>query len=273
MRGLSVLPAILIAATAMAFSLVGAAGMTGKAGLNQAVALYHQGSYDSSLARLEALESTGPWKHRDSLSLLQYLGMSCSRLNRDSASIGYFSQLLQLDSLFRFPKNEDSLILKNFSAAQEAREGRLNPSPAPITLAPPSTDTAGGPTRTSLRLETQTYPAPALAGPTLVGATEPAPSSARSPRIGLAYGALPLGIGWVARKQAKSGLVLGLLQAGGLFLSIYASEIQANEQNDTYAIRDHQEMTALKQWQWTQRVSLSMALGAYLFSLIASAGD
>jgi len=77
----------------------------------------------------------------------------------------------------------------------------------------------------------------------------------------------------MARKQVKSGLVLGFLQAGGLFLSIYASELQSNEQNDTYAVRDHQEMTHLKQWQWVQRVSLSMALGAYLFSLIASAGD
>ena len=36
---------------------------------------------------------------------------------------------------------------------------------------------------------------------------------------------------------------------------------------------DKEELAQIQQWQWVQRVSFSTAVGSYLFSLIASAGD
>ncbi|HKP94835.1 MAG TPA: hypothetical protein VJ385_03660, partial [Fibrobacteria bacterium] len=92
-------------------------------------------------------------------------------------------------------------------------------------------------------------------------------------KIGLAMGAVPFGAGWLTDHKVKRGLALGLLQAGGIVLSLYASHMQTAEQNDAFKTRDEGELATVQTWQWVQRVSLSTALGAYLFSLIASAGD
>jgi tetratricopeptide (TPR) repeat protein len=213
--------------------------------LNQAVSLYHQAQYDSALAHLKALKTIGPWKKRDSLSLFQYLGMTSTKIGQEAEAVDYFSGLLDLDSLFQFPTNEDTLILGTFRRAQEMRLMK-NDAPLPDTQDQPQA------------LSIQILPAPVLS-------TSPQPS-ATPPKIGFAYGAIPLGAGWIARSRLNSGLSLGFIQASGILLSIYASEMQNKQQ-------DNGDLASLHKWQWTQRISLSTALGAYIFSLIASAGD
>jgi hypothetical protein len=86
-------------------------------------------------------------------------------------------------------------------------------------------------------------------------------------------GAIPLGGGWIFRGRKKQGWTLAILQAGGLALSFYASSQISAAERDADGIRDHAELGNELRWQWTQRVTLSVALGAYLFSLIASKGD
>jgi len=67
-------------------------------------------------------------------------------------------------------------------------------------------------------------------------------------------------------------LSLACLQAGGLALSFYASSrITALDGGPEGT--DPGERKSELGWQWTQRVTLSIALGAYLFSLIASKGE
>jgi hypothetical protein len=93
------------------------------------------------------------------------------------------------------------------------------------------------------------------------------------PSIGLAMGSMPFGTGWFVRHKFKHGLVLGVLQVGGLALSIYASNMQTLEAGDDFRVQDQGELNDINRWQWVQRASLSTAVGAYIFSLIASAGD
>jgi hypothetical protein len=265
-----------VAASASAVMVFGEPN--GKAGLNQAAALYQQARYDSSLARLEALKSSGPWKRRDSLSLFQYLGMASAKLGRDSAAVAYFSDLLRIDSLFQFPRNEDSLILNDFGRARESRSpaasATASAKTAPATIGPKDTATAFAKTIRDDLAE----PLPIAPGNPRAFAPPTAAASAASPmaanrKIGLAFGALPLGTGWMARDRVKSGLALGFLQAGGALFSVYASNAQTQSRSDNHGIRDHDQLASIKQWQWVQGISLSTALGAYLFSLIASAGD
>ncbi|HKP97012.1 MAG TPA: hypothetical protein VJ385_14775, partial [Fibrobacteria bacterium] len=98
-------PALLVPiAVAVAAATAPAAPAASQASINKAAAFYHQGRFDSALARLESLKIQGPWKRRDSLSLFQYLGMSSARLGREEQAVDYFSGLLGLDSLFQFPR-------------------------------------------------------------------------------------------------------------------------------------------------------------------------
>jgi hypothetical protein len=90
--------------------------------------------------------------------------------------------------------------------------------------------------------------------------------------MSLALGAVPLGGGWLARRRTSQGLVLGILQAGGFLLSVYASERQNRLYDDGYGLEPH-EVGEATGWQWVQRISLSTALGAYLYSLVASGGE
>ena len=233
--------------------------------INQAVVLYHQASYDSALGRMQTLLSTETLRKRDSLALYQYLGMAAARLGRDSAATTYFGGLLALDSLFQFPRNEDPAILAGFSRAQEIR--RRPPAPAPVP-APSTADPASlspSPVIDSVLPET----------PLARMGVQPPPSAPAPfrPRMNLGYGLVPLGAGWLARKRFSEGMTLGILQAGGFFLSIYASELQSQEQRDGDGIYDRNQMERAERWQWVQRISLSTAMGAYLFSIIASAGE
>jgi hypothetical protein len=263
--------ALLMASTVSVFSMT-----NDKLILNQAVALYHQSNYDSALLRLQGLQSKGPWKRRDSLSLFQYLGMAAAKVGNDSASLGYFSRLLQIDSLFQFPKNEDAVILKTFSQAQELRVSTPNlfqanrPKPNQefnfrskdldsSVAAHNSTLDFNVPVKTSLNLSPME--------------TSPAKNIPQPPKIGLAYGALPLGMGWMVKNRMKTGLALAALQASGLLISVYASEMQSREQGDSWGTQNEREKALTEKYQWIQRISLSTAMGAYLFSLIASAGD
>jgi hypothetical protein len=247
--------------------------------INEAALFYHQGRYDSALARLEAMG--GPFKRRDSLSLYQYLGMASARLGRDSQAAGYFTNLLGMDSLFQFPKNEDPQVLQAFAEARdrkaaEARSETTIPSAIPLSATAPHSGAVPAPAASSA-LSTPSDP---LAMPG--ASTEPAPlapvwsqEKTAPPRgnIGIALGAVPLGAGWLSRNRIKPGLTLGLLQAGGIGLSLYASHLQTREANDIYRVRDDKERAYIQTWQWVQIVSLSTAVGAYLFSLIAAAGD
>jgi hypothetical protein len=282
------------------------------AAVKEAALFYHQGLFDSSLARLEAVKTQGNLRRRDSLSLFQYLGMASARLGREPAAIGYFGSLLQLDSLFQFPRNEDPDVLRAFSRAREERNAPAalsSPSPLspPVSAAidgpglpkPPAAPSAGsGPVPGQDSSTSRPLAAAAgTAGPgpgILLASTPPEPPSSASsgsliplsgpnppdnpslrapPPIGFAMGALPLGTGWFARNKVKHGFILGLLQAGGIALSIYASDRQSREQSDAFEVEDRNEASTLEKWQWVQRVSLSTAVGAYLFSLIASTGD
>ncbi|GEM_PF-2093714 len=282
--------------------------------LNQAAAFYHQGRFDSALTRLEALKANGNIRHRDSLSLFQYLGMSSARLGREPEAAGYFGALLGLDSLFQFPRNEDPAILKAFNRAQGERSARAIPPPplsaGPVPAASPAakSDSAAAASMAVHAPIDSAVSAANVSGATVSnGTAKPAssdapatrpPASAASkatmslsypdapfpvpaggegpkppPRIGLVMGAMPFGVGWFANHKVKHGLALGLLQAGGLALSIYASGMQTHMQSDPFRTQDAGEKADQQKWQWVQRVSLSTAIGAYLFSLIASAGD
>ncbi|MDQ3000856.1 MAG: hypothetical protein M3Y08_06305 [Fibrobacterota bacterium] len=231
----------------------------GGSSINQAAAFYHQGKFDSALANLEVLKGMGPWKRRDSLSFFQYLGMSSARLGREAEAAGYFQGLLGLDSLFQFPRNEDPLVAKAF---QRAREDRL----AQSSLPPSGT----GATAASADMNGKIS---MVDSGRVTGTVSAQRGTEKSAGIGLAMGAIPLGGGWLARHKIKHGMSLGLLQAGGIVLSLYASARVTREAGDGDGIRDEVQLSTVENWQWVQRISLSTALGAYLFSLIASAGD
>lgn len=244
------------------------------ASIHQAAAFYHEGRFDSALARLEALKTQGPWKRRDSLSLYQYLGMASARLGHGDEATGYFSELLGLDSLFQFPRNEDPMVLESFTRAQGQRAAVAAASgspPSPPGPVPPAPDAVPAPGRD--------VPGPAAPGirPGKIsiadsGSTGGKPD-AHHRNLGLALGALPMGAGWLTHQRVATGVALGLLQAGGIALSMYASGIQTRQAGDRFGTQDDGEVASGQTWQWVQRVSLSTAIGAYLFSLIAATGD
>lgn len=264
-------------------------------GLKEAVGLYHRGRYDSALAALDASRPAIA-KRRDSLSLFQYSGMAWARLGSADRAAADFRALLALDSLFQFPRNEDPAILDAFARAQGSRkEGVGDAAPAPDNAARgalpalPAGDAAGsvrpayagpGPDRAvpagagvpgGERVPIPAYPEAGAsggeAGPFGPGRMEREP---RAHGIGLALGAVPLGGGWLAEGRYGKGLTLALLQAGGGALSLYASSRITAERKDQYGIRNETELGNVRRWQWTQGIALSAALGAYLYSLIAS---
>lgn len=263
--------------------------------LKQAAALYHQGLYDSTLTILDACRS-GSLKRRDSLALLQYSGMASARLGRGDEAAAEFRILLGLDSLFQFPRNEDSTILAAFAQAQEEREigdteGPADTGGALDAARPPARDEGAAPATVAMAQAgpagvlpvraaapaRNLVPIPAYPGPEGApggsGSFPASPGTDRRPQgggIGLALGAIPLGAGWLSEGRYKQGLAMAFLQAGGAALSLFASSRISALEGDPYKIQDKSELDAVKGWQWTQRVALSTALGAYLFSLIAS---
>jgi hypothetical protein len=300
-------PRLSVWLSAAASALFTAAAAHG-APVSQAASFYHQGRFDSALTRLEAIKNAGGLKRRDSLSLFQYLGMASARLGREPEAAGHFASLLGMDSLFQFPRNEDPAVLTAFERARAQLSAPASiPSPAPgvPALGHPVRDSSAlaaspaAPARAASPLPSQAA-APqsgartrgdgddrpvVLAGITLteIGADDasegkavPGPGERQAmgtpPRIGLSMGAMPFGTGWFVRNKVKHGLVLGVMQAGGLALSLYASERQSREADDPFRI-ENGELDAVNQWQLVQRVSLTTAVGAYLYSLIASAGD
>ncbi len=275
------------------FATVTASG----APVSEAASFYHQGRFDSALARLDALQSAGDMKRRDSLSLFQYLGMASARLGRVPEAEGYFTTLLGLDSLFQFPRNENPAVRSAFASASARRS--VPPATLPVEPQRP-TGLDGSPATASPAAQTPATPASSagsipqgrdygdgkplvLAGMTLteIGAAgSPGETGVTGrqalgnpPRIGLALGAMPFGTGWFVRNKFKHGLVLGILQTGGLALSVYASNMQTRIAGDPFRIQDMEERDEADRWQWVQRASFSTAVGAYVFSLIASAGD
>lgn len=251
--------------------------------LKQAAALYYQGRYDSALAVLETCRS-GALKHRDSLALFQYSGMASARLGRGEEADADFRALLDLDSLFQFPRNEDSAILAAFAQAQMTRtdsqskslDTTVDPDPPRVAKAETGAGTAV-PARATVPeglvpLAPDSGSAPPVSPPP-VQAFRANPGSSSAPGIGLAMGAIPLGGGWLVRGRRKQGLTLAFLQAGGLVFSLYASSQITDIKGDADGIRDYGERGNAMRWQWTQGVTLSIALGAYLFSLIASKGE
>jgi hypothetical protein len=212
--------------------------------------------------------------------------MASARLGKSDEADADFRALLDLDSLFQFPRNEDSAILAAFAQAQLGRS--VPPPSAADTVSdrdsPPRLASAGTGSGTALAVGANVpsdnlVPIPSYSGsdpsesrappaafPANAGRTGP-------PGIGLAMGAIPLGGGWLYRGRRKQGLTLALLQAGGLAFSLYASSQMSAAESDADGIRGHAELGNELRWQWTQRVTLSIALGAYLFSLIASRGE
>jgi hypothetical protein len=91
--------------------------------------------------------------------------------------------------------------------------------------------------------------------------------------MNIAYGAIPFGAGWMLKRRAKRGATMGFLQAAGLLFSAYASEMQSREQRDQFGLRNGAEIASAERWQWMQRISLSVAVGTYFFSIFAAAGE
>ncbi len=244
----------------------------GKSNLNLAITLYQQGLYDSSLHQLETLARESQSKRRDSICIVQYLGMASAILGMDSTATVYFSKLLELDSLFQFPKNEDTRILSNFQKAQEMLVVHQDAVPLlepiePLGPIEPKQKLAPIAALTSVTQPKELSPDSSIRSDVLITRVS------KTGKIGLTYGAWPLGAGWIVKKQVRPGLGLGALQATGLALSVYASFIQSRGQGDGFGVRDERERVTMEKWQWTQRIALSTALGAYIFSLIASVGD
>jgi hypothetical protein len=247
------------------WSALAAAGTPSGPSLKQAATLYHQGLYDSALTILEACRS-GTLKRRDSLALFQYSGMASARLGRDDEASEDFRSLLALDSLFQFPRNEDSAVLAAFAHAREplasAQPGRDSARTVAAPQPPVASLADAGPAA-ALPVTARLPPLPDA-----IGASGP-----RQPGVGLAMGAIPFGAGWLAKGRTKQGWALAVLQAGGLALSLYSSSRMTAAERNGDGIHDHAQLQSELGWQWTQRVTLSIALGTYLFSLIASRGE
>ncbi len=254
--------------------------------IRRAAGLYHRGAFDSTLAILHELEGTGPWKKRDSLAWLQYSGMASARLGRDSAATVYFTGLLSKDSQFQFPRNEDSLVMAAFLSAVTGDSGNAEDSIAVSRSSLPSGSDAGTTARptnpVSVVFQTQgkaDRPIETASSSRDTQASKPVAAGATNRfdgsghRVGFAYGALPLGAGWVARGKVKSGIAFGILEVGGLAFSIFASEMQTRINRQEFGVRDSRDLSGQNGWQWAQRATLSTALGAYLFSIIAASGD
>ena len=251
--------------------------------VKQGAGLYHQGRYDSATAILESCLGQGQLKRRDSLALFQYLGMASARLGKPDAARERFRTLLTLDSLFQFPRNEDPAVLDAFARARaEKAAPAAIPEPAaviapPVAAVPPAGAPIAAPaTAPAAKLSfADSGTGLAAATPELRTALPPpdriTPETGRR-GIGLAMGAVPLGGGWLARSKIKHGATLALLQAGGIALSMYASGQISSRSGDAYGTQES-ELDSVHGWQWVQGVSLSTAVGAYLFSLIASTGE
>lgn len=244
-------------------ALAAAAPLRAEPGLKRGASLYHQGRYDSALAVLDSSRHAD-LKRRDSLILFQYSGMAAARLGRADAAAEDFRALLALDSLFQFPRNEDPAVLNAFAKAKTSRAAPAAPVATAPSVPPPAAPPGPAPAGRFVFADS---------GPAAHAPPSDAPRAAKPRRIGFVLGAVPLGGGWVARGRWSHGLVLGFLQAGGLALSLYASSRISSAESDRYGIRDESELSAVQKWQWTQRVALSTALGAYLFSLAASTGE
>jgi hypothetical protein len=269
-------------------SVLAAGAIHAGPGLKDAAALYHRGRYDSALSVLDAFRPEMQ-RRRDSLSLFQYSGMASARLGRAERAVAEFRVLLGLDSLFQFPRNEDSAILEAFAKAQASRKGKTGAAasnaPAGDSASPARLASAGGGSAGILTVRANPaaeawVPIPAYPGSQFPGAEPPANAREggldRGPRrsgIGLAMGAVPLGGGWLSEGRYKPGLALAFLQIGGIALSLYASSRITAEEKDLYGIKDDRELGIVHKWQWTQGLALSTALGAYLYSLMASRKD
>jgi hypothetical protein len=201
--------------------------------------------------------------------------MASARLGRGDEATANFRILLDLDSLFQFPRNEDSAILESFAKAQALRNGKAGEGAA-------SGGGSGGGSGGALSMHanlpaSEPVPTPAFPGSRLPGGEsnpfgsggEPARGQ-RGSGIGMALGAIPIGAGWLAEGRYKQGLALAFLQIGGTALSLYASSRITAEAKDLYGIQDERERGIVLKWQWTQGLALSTAMGSYLYSLIAS---
>lgn len=273
------LPAVL--GVLLGLSLDAASAGSDPSDLNRAAALYHQARFDSARVRLETLLAETGWRRRDSLVLYQYLGMSSSRLGADSDAVDRFGRLLELDSLFQFPSNEDPAILRNFHAAREARHRSSARFAGPPAVGGAGMTVAGAGTGMPHRLSPPPPGGAPWPGPDRPETAPPsnplldaaaAGSGAPRKRMNLALGAVPLGGGWLARERTGHALTLGLLQGGGLLLSLYASRQQSQARDDRWGTEEGREADRMVRWQWVQAVSLSTAVGAYLFSIFASGG-
>jgi hypothetical protein len=267
------------------WSALASAPLHAEPGLKEAATLYHRGRYDSALAVLDA-SRPGIAKRRDSLSLFQYSGMTSARLGRAEQAAADFRLLLALDSLFQFPRNEDASILEAFAKARTLHKEENHPAakgaPAGDSTLPARAPSAGEESTALLAVRAnppagESVPIPAYPESRFPG-PEPGPHApggdfTRDPRrygIGLAMGAVPLGGGWLAEGHYKQGLALAFFQIGGAALSLYASSRITAEEKDLYGIQNDRELGNVHKWQWTQGVALSTAVGAYLYSLIAS---
>ncbi len=230
------------------FFVLFAATIPLRANINAAVNDFYNMNFQKSWDVLDSLKNNASLSKTDSIEIFQYLGMNAAKLGQDSLAVDHFYQLLLLDSLWQFPENEDESILKDFKVAKESYEEEQDIKPEPLKLT--AAEVASHP----LKIEIS-------------------PSKNAIKMINLGDGLIPLGLGWVAKKRFKSGIAYGLLEGGGALLSIFASMRQDQIDKDKYGIMNQSELNKSQQWQFTQRLSFSVALGAYLISVLATLGE
>lgn len=246
------LPALLWTAFAAAAAHAGPS-------LERAAVLYHKGLYDSALSVLESF-TDGSLPSSDSAAYYQYAGMACALTGRDRDAEAHFRGLLAIDSLFQFPSNENPAILSAFAAAGASRRTVPEPAPDPGRDDGDALSDGADPGPAP---DAPVFPPPVLSAP---------PLETPEKGVGRALGAIPMGAGWLMENRYPTGLAMALLQAGGAALSLYASSRAGDLERDPYGIRDPAELGEARKWQWVQRISLSTAVGAYLYSVIASGG-
>lgn len=242
-------------------SLATAVQTHGSEWLAKALDRYYQEDFVASMEHLDSLAAQEGLSNRDSLALEQYYGMIASRLGDSAKAVMHFTRLLELDSNWQFPMNEDDVILRHFSVAGKQRATTPDSSVSELTSAP---DTASN--------EAEPPPAPAAGAvqspPDLLPAPGFTARSANLPRMSFQYGVLPLGTGWYIRGRKGTGLTLGILQGVGLMASFYASSRHSRLVSDGYI--PHEELEDVNNWQLVQQASLGVVIGSYLISVFSS---
>lgn len=227
--------------------------------LEKSLEFFNNGDILAAKPILDSLSNAEGQSHQDSLLIWQYLGMCNSLIGLDKPALSAFSQLLKMDSTWRLPSNEDRRILRLFEKALKDLHTEKAETIKPALNLPRDTVSQRSSARDSLAQALQIE----LPVSSLTEAKKPLK------KMDLSHGLIPLGIGWVIQSHPKTGLAYGMLQLGGLAVSIYASSRQSTIKNDGNGI-EYEEQNDVRRWQLVQQISLSTSVITYLSSVLLS---